>query len=1323
MSRVDRTCTEVRTATDDKRLQPASGPLKEYREVPAYVLLGDPGAGKTTAFEMEYEALADRACRIDARDFVTLDPEAHPEWCGKTLFIDALDEVRAGSHDARTPFDAIRGHLDKLGRPRFRLSCREADWLGENDRERLASVVPHDSHVTVLRLDPLERADVESILDARTDITDAGRFIDEAASRGVDALLGNPLTLRLLADVVSRERRWPRSRLELFELAGMLLTTERNKEHITADPQPPSSELLDAAGRLCAVLLISGATGYALGHGQANTEYLDLSQYQYEAHQLLRSALATGLFTARAEGCFVPIHRHIAEFVGATHLARVISEGLPASRVMALLTGYDGGVVTILRGIAAWLAELSESARRELIERDPIGVISYGDVYAFSAEHKEILLRALGREDSRLDSVVWTESSLGAVATRGMEPTLRKILEFRNGHPPRLVAFVLYALKHGERLPRLAECLIQVVYGDNRWTQYSEMALEAFIHNCPDQDAALNRLEQLLRDLSTGRIKDWQDQLTAVALHHLYPGRICAAKIWGYLTESTNRHAVDYRNFWRFDFMERSKPDDIATLLDELVTRRLSLKPTLENRHLEEVPVELLARGLEFRGDSIDHERLLDWLRVDVFSDSPRTSHEAARRVGTWLAQRPGIQKAVVTDYVSRSPHIIVVHKIHEILYGSSPPPDFGIWCLDQARAVTEPRTAEAHLRLAFAHGVPLDILLEYEQETPPLRQIMKQMLVCPLPDGFYDSISDRYASWQDDARRRRRDFVALVQSHQGDLRANQCGVGLLNDLANVYFGVFIDVDGRSPQDRIRDLFGDQTHLIDATLAGLLGAPFRKDIPDANEIIGVLKNDRRFLVALPVLAGIDELDDLRKLSDRELRQALAFHFTTFTEESRDRGRRLIGVNTTVAAEVLVQCTTANMRNGSYDDTIGYQLAVGEYVALANLAVMPMLRSFPVRSAQPEAMAMLDELFIAAFRHADRATFLALVTEKLARTSMSTAQSVRWLAVQVVAAPDTCVDRLRKFVAHQERRVLQLAALLSRIGPQLDDAPTPTLKTFIKLLGRTVAPWDPLDSSVGHDKFGRDAAACVREMVRTLADRPDQETGDDLGRLCTEPTLNSWHHALVDARDRQRVIRRDATYRHPTVEQVCRTLNAGAPANAGDLAALLTGRFLELAQRIRTGNTDDWHQYWNEPREHDPDPKHEDQCRDALLSDLRQRLPAGVDAQPEGQYANDKRADIRVAYQDFEVPVEIKKNRHRDLWSAASNQLIAKYANAPATGGYGIYLVFWFGKDEMPPPPTGAPPASPDELRLRLEATLSDAARRKISVVAVDVSRV
>ena len=391
---------------------------------------------------------------------------------------------------------------------------------------------------------------------------------------------------------------------------------------------------------------------------------------------------------------------------------------------------------------------------------------------------------------------------------------------------------------------------------------------------------------------------------------------------------------------------------------------------------------------------------------MDPFYDSPRTSREAARRIGTWLEERPEVQKAVVADYVSRSPYPIIDHRLHEILYGSSLPPSFGDWCLRQAREAKDPHSAETYLRLALARGVRLDILLEYERETPPLREIMEQMLVCPLPDGFYDGGPKSATSWREESSRRRQEFVEVVRSHETELRANRGGVRLLDELANVYFGGSSDVRGHSPHDRLRDLFGDEPRLIDATLAGFRGAPFRGDIPRIREIVGLLKTGRQYRVALPVLAGVDELADLRSLTDRQIRQALAFHFCTFTEDSKSRGKRLLEADPPAAADVLVRCTKANMDAGNYDSTVGYELAVGEYVTLASVAVLPLLRSFSVRRAQPEAMAMLDELFIAALLHADRVTFLALAAEKLACTSMSAAQRLRWLAVQVVAAPDT-----------------------------------------------------------------------------------------------------------------------------------------------------------------------------------------------------------------------------------------------------------------------------------------------------------------------------
>ena len=329
---VPRTCTEVSAENADQHREKEPRPLEAFRDVPAYVLLGDPGAGKTTAFETEYKALGEKAHLITARDFLTFEPQSHPEWRDKTLFIDGLDEIRVGANDARTPFDQIRGRLDALGKPRFRLSCREADWLGANDQKHLESV-SSDSKVTVLRLNPLADSDIANILNARPDIGDAQEFIALAQEQRVDGLMKNPQTLKMLADVVAQGGGWPRSRKETFEMACDQMVREHNEEHQAAQASnspPAPAQLLNAAGRLCAVQLISGEAGYTL-RGQAKEEYPTLDQCEYDNSEVLRSALATKLFKGVSNNRFTPVHRHIAEFLGARHLAGVIKSGASRS--------------------------------------------------------------------------------------------------------------------------------------------------------------------------------------------------------------------------------------------------------------------------------------------------------------------------------------------------------------------------------------------------------------------------------------------------------------------------------------------------------------------------------------------------------------------------------------------------------------------------------------------------------------------------------------------------------------------------------------------------------------------------------------------------------------------------------------------------------------------------------------------------------------------------------------------------------------------------------------------------------------------------------
>ena len=342
--------------------------------------LGDPGAGKTTEFEVEKNATDDSEY-ITARNFISLDLDSHPEWRSKTLFIDGLDEVRAGSGHPHVPFEKIRSRLDRLANPRFRLSCRAADWLGSNDLNNLKSV-SRDGNVVVLRLDPLTSSDVQNVLRDRLKVENAGAYYKKALEFGIEGLLDNPQSLVLLVTAVADDREWPQSRQELFENACQVLAHEHNDEHVISDCLPYNPDLLlDAAGRLCALVLISGSIGFVGDprHEDADFPYLGLCEY--ENPEYLKAARATKLFTV-TDGRFASIHRHVAEYLAARHLGKIIdggaesggANGLPARRAIALMAGEDGSVISELRGVSGWLAACCPKARRDLISRDAVGV-------------------------------------------------------------------------------------------------------------------------------------------------------------------------------------------------------------------------------------------------------------------------------------------------------------------------------------------------------------------------------------------------------------------------------------------------------------------------------------------------------------------------------------------------------------------------------------------------------------------------------------------------------------------------------------------------------------------------------------------------------------------------------------------------------------------------------------------------------------------------------------------------------------------------------------------------------------------------------------
>ena len=1344
---VDRTCTEV-PRSDSERSQDHE-PLSAFRSSSAYVLLGDPGSGKTTEFALECGRLGDEAVSVTARDFLALDSKSRTEWKDKTLFIDGLDEIRAGSSDARTPFDRIRNRLDKLGRPRFRISCREADWLGENDRRNLVSVSP-DSQVIGLRLDPLTELDVVQILEAHSAGMDAQAFMAEARKRGIQGLLYNPQSLILLDEVVGQGGGWPESRSETFDKACRQMVDEHNEEHKLGEQSVALDRLLDVAGSLCAVQLISGAAGYSINRSEIGADYLALETFDHEPRGVLQRALSTKLFKIEATGSFIPVHRHVAEFLGARHLAQQINAGLPAKRVLSLITGGDGIVVTELRGLSAWLAAHSESARDHFIDSDPIGVGLYGDVSAFSALDKRKLLTALNPVVSRLNYRPGAAAPFGPLATPDMEESFRRELADmdRERNQQMLVLFLLEVLGYGPPLPGLCNTLIDIVYDETRWPSVKRLAIHAFMNDCQIVDDRASKLKELVADIHAKRISDPDDELLGVLLAELYPRDITPSAVWDYFhAEGRPEHIGAYLQFWDRDLVGLSSGESGTELLDELHERLPGLRSALVSRLLEHLPVQLLANVLEAHGDSATPARLYNWLSVGWFQgwDSVPSGNEFAQfaqRVRVWLEQRPAIQKAVVTEGLRRwdgsNPGLYGI-QLQQNLYGSNLPPDWGIWCLEQGVLASDHSVARFFLDWAVNtvasgsndEGLSLEILIERTQRQSVLKDLLDSLLVCDLPSDHLETRKRllgrrRYLNKDRDDRRK---WLDGVRPHIEAIRENRAAHPVLHEVGKAYY---------SRHESLKDLLGHDSNLLEDVLTGIRGTVFRTDVPGSEEIVGAAGESRTYYIALPFLAGMDEIervdpDQLLLLPENQKRKALAFYFCTPIGRAQDAGwyEDWLKGCPQVVADVVAQYAKAAIHKGEEHIPCLYSLAhQRSHSEVAREASLTLLRGFPVRCGSKQLLA-LDYLLWAALQHADRVSLQELVSRKLSLKSMNVAQRVHWLSAGLVVAPDLYSQALEDFVTGHDDRTRQLASFCFPSGPLilrsghdqsslLDNFGIPVIELLIRLVGRSFGPVGTPGDWV---RVEHEAQNGVSQLIQHLASLPASEASQALESLCSDETLYKWSDVLDNAKSSQSVIWRDAMYRHPSAEQILRTLNNDLLANAGDLAALLLDCLREIGERIRTGNTDDWRQYWNEDSGGRPHvPKHEDSCRDALLSDLRQSLPQGVNAQPEGQYVANKRSDIRADHSVFNVPVEAKKNTHRDLWRAPRDQLIAKYTIDPKTDGYGIYLVFWFGAEFTTSPPSGHKPRTAQELQEQLEATLTDDEARKISVVVIDVSQ-
>lgn len=1303
----------IPTNPGDKAPDPQ--PIEDFFAAHVVVVLGDPGQGKTEAFKQAAQDEAD-AVFVPLRQFLHRNVE---RWRGKVLYLDGLDEQRA-KLKGRDVLGEIVERLDQLDCPKVRLSCRTPDWHGGSDVSILSDLAPEGT-VCQLMLLPIAPGGIRAIIqDAGLD---ADSFLEEAEQRDIAPLFGNPQLLALFIETVGGGRGWPATRKELMETAIARMMEEANDDHerATIEQLPGGARLSEAADRIAALILLSGQEGVALGPAGREGGFVDLSAIAGEWADAMRVAGRRRAFHADAPEQASPRHRTLAEFMAARHLAHLVQDGgLPLRRVLTLLTGADGGTLSDLRGLYAWLVSFVPAHADLLLERDPLGAIHYGDAASWPVPVRRQALAALQKQehiDPYYRAQLWSRAPLAGLAHPALAEDFRAILAGPDGTT---LGIALDALARGTPLPALADDLMAVIRDETRAPHSRKAAIAAFAN----ADASrLRELVSVLDDLNAGKLSDEHHELRQTLIQHLYPTGLSVQELARYLAPC-GREDKDFDTDLVYDnfgirighvVVNATADAGLPALADALNEAFLSPK----KRHLNwwhYLLTALYRRMIASGAFDTDPARLDRWLRLSEDEYGHACLDKDGRNLlGDFFAAQPERFNNLVLAWLTDAPDDPqewwwAWGLLRERTALPSLPSHFGHFLLDLLATGATVRHEERLLRLATivlmeadqpATGQPLDILFAFVAEHPRFEIALAETVCCDIPDWRMKQAESRKK--HTDSREKGCEARRKYLSQNAEAIRTGRHLHELDWGARFWFGNFSDVDRDAARQRLVTEVGEE--FAELYIEGFVAVRDRDDLPDLAEHLRLNSEQKRHLTAFPLLAGLDyqggiSCDALHHIPDGALHSALAAHFVVYHGKDRSWPDVLIDQRPDLSQPILSAWWRHQLDQGRWPEGL-YLLTKEDTPLTRSLRA----HALELLTYKPGADAEILHPLLKVCAKDQPAALLELAHTVLTRPPpLEDNAAVTWASRMATLAPETFGPILEHRATASEDGWWSLRFAAESLSGQWP------LSLQAEVLRWLLPGLAPVPGTIGVSSVGRndreEASRALDALIDRLAKRTEPEAGAALTALRDNPACAAWRKALAHAVCVQAQVRRDAQFDYATLEQVVEVLDNGPPASLRDLQALVLDHLDGLAVQLRKGDADGWRQLWNTASSKTTTPKAENDGRDVLLPLLRLSLaPKGVSVEREGDFAAHKRADIVIRHHLSKLPIEIKRNFHADVWKAMDWQLAGQYAADPECQGYGIYLVLWFGPVKgfsMPTPPGGpARPKTPQEMQATL----------------------
>ena len=1255
------------------------------------IVLAEPGAGKTELLNNFSKRLSVKNIRANIFRY------SNNINASQELIIDALDEV---AKIGQAAVDEIIVKAIESDAETVILASRSSEW----NQERNAFIRDCTGEdPTVVHLTPFDQKEQKALFDGHFPTEDFKAFQQEAKRFELIPILGNPMFFRLLVEgYIQGDRRF-NSKHQIIKDAIERLASDKGKTALSSN-RAPTADIIRVASEVFAKLLLSGVTGVATVERQGNLDFPYLLSVCTDSVEL-RSAINSRLFKPASDiDLHEPVHRMVAEYCAAHYLTQRMEDPtnrLTIRRCLAVIAP-NSIVRDELRGLVGWLAAMGRQTLQEtIIEIDPYAVLANGDPAQLTSRSKKLLLNRL-RDLAKVDpyfrrSDIWRQFNVSGFFTEDIAETVRTILQSPSD-ASQLLNLILELLRGSEAANKLIDDLRAIMLDTQNNLTGRLLARRCLASSedyefVPDFQSLISEgtLDALKVAAEFASDRSPQPIERRLLLHLLRSIAKPSPKL------SKRRSRYDDSRIYIKQLINSINFENTVWLLDNL-TENLSCTCGAKRSHqcecrtkASKVVGQLLDRYFKLAPGASDPKNIWNWTKNLQFDRAAAAKESFA------------VDKLQEDSYLRQSVQILAFEELSDS---------------DKIRDLTwQLRSGEIHQGLCFKYEDWIAIV-DYAFDTdnvtlwcnflwghnkyndpkePDLLRARMRHQARKKPEFMsewakrhhkYRSIAKQDRKYLNRRRRYERQDKAALEKHFSALRANrelieQGGLWKWNwEFAYHYLYSPDDmhevVDDVKTAERalsncltslttpcLQDLAQGIKGRIATVLYAACLVRFRKQ--------GNLANiDQSILRAVKTTSGNASCcgDDEVEQFESEL-DARIFCSTDDIE---------------VFAREYVEPTLMNPKEQS--NNLYWFLGNVTDKTLASKLALEWLNQYKTASVN-----VIDKLFDTYARYGDRSLLVALVVKRcnelltpLQPDDDAEYYSLRnfWFLRHFYFA-DSGPSHIWNTVLSEPKGIFALERRSGRFY-RGDTPGWPKLgaEKIFRILDAYISVWPKvfLPSSWGTgDPEEEQAYRFLTEVIWGIGQAPPDLSIPVIDNMLSDCRFSDFYNDLRSMRASAIKTQGLIHFTTPALSDVANLLDAGVLVSVEDMRALLIEEFEGLQRWLKGAETDPLEVFWPNGKRVD-----ENTARNRIVEKLQDRMNAlNACVVIEHHMADSNRCDITASSvidgNKALLVCEVKGQWHRELYTAAANQLVERYSIHPDAAYQGVYLALWFGTQE------------------------------------------